>query len=182
MTSVIDPGRFALRRHSDHGYVSKDRPHVGMTAIGTTMLRTLCCCLALTLCSLIAAAQHTDPRENKLLVLEHMWNEAQVDHDAAALEALVSDRFVNTEWDGAVSDKQHFLADIRDPLFKPSLVTIQDVKINFFGNTAVVTGTYHTQGTYQGKAYDHLGRFTDTWIQEGDGWQCVASHTSLIKK
>ena len=147
-----------------------------------TMLRTICCCLMLALCSAAAAAQQTDPRESKLLVFEHMWNEAQVSRDVAALDALVDSRFVNTEWDGEVSDKQHFLADIKDPLFKPSVLTIQDVKMNFFGNTSVVTGTYHTQGTYKGKPYEHLGRFTDTWVLNGDKWQCVSSHTSLIKK
>lgn len=146
------------------------------------MLRTVSCCLLLAVCSSLAFAQQSDPRETKLLVLERMWNEAQVSRDASALDALVSDRFVNTEWDGGVSDKQRFLADIKDPLFKPSLVTIQDVKMNFFGNTAVVTGTYHTAGTYKGTAYNHVGRFTDTWVQDGDKWLCVASHTSLIKK
>ena len=125
---------------------------------------TLFCCLLLALGSVGLAAQQADPRESKLLVLEHMWNEAQVNRDAAALEALVSSRFVNTEWDGEVSDKQKFLADIKDPLFKPTVAIIQDVKMNFFGDTAVITGIYHVAGTYQGKPYDHVGRFTDTWI------------------
>jgi len=146
------------------------------------MTRILCCYFLLVLGSVAAAAQQADPRESKLLVLEHLWNEAQVNRDASALEALVSSRFVNTEWDGDVSDKQRFLADIRDPLFKPSLASIQDVKMNFFGDTAVVTGTYHTKGTYQGKPYDHFGRFTDTWVLDMGKWQCVASHTSLLKK
>lgn len=145
------------------------------------MSRTLASSTFLVLCALFAIAQG-DPRETKLLVLERLWNEAQVNRDAAALDALVGSRFINTEWDGEVSDKQHFLADIKDPLFKPSLLTIQDVKMNFFGDTAVVTGTYHAQGTYQGKAYDHIGRFTDTWVSDSGKWQCVASHTSLIKK
>jgi ketosteroid isomerase-like protein len=134
------------------------------------------------LSSISLFAQQPDSRETKLLVLERMWNEAQVNRDAQALDQLVSSRFVNTEWDGSVSDKQKFLADIKDPLFKPNLATIQDVKMNFFGDTAVVTGTYHTSGTYQGHPYDHVGRFTDTWIMEMGKWQCVASHTSLIKK
>jgi ketosteroid isomerase-like protein len=146
------------------------------------MIRTLCCCLLLTLGSVGMAAQQADPRQSKLVILEHLWNEAQVNRDSAALEALVSSRFVNTEWDGEVSDKQRFLADIKDPRFKPTVANIQDVKMNFFGDTAVVTGTYHTQGTYQGKPYDHLGRFTDTWILDAGTWQCVASHTSLLKK
>jgi len=146
------------------------------------MHRTFCCCLLLVLASVGLASQQADPRESKLVVLERMWNEAQVNRDAAALEALVSSKFVNTEWDGDVSDKQKFLADIRDPLFKPTVLNIQDLKINFFGDTAVVTGTYHAAGTYQGKPYDHVGRFTDTWISDNGHWQCVASHTSLLKK
>ena len=145
-------------------------------------LRTICSCLILAAASVGLCAQQADVRESKLLILERLWNEAQVNRDAAALDALVSSRFVNTEYDGEISDKQQFLADIKDPQFKPSLATIQEVKMNFFGDTAVVTGTYHTQGTYRGRPYDHVGRFTDTWIFDLGRWQCVASHTSLLKK
>jgi ketosteroid isomerase-like protein len=145
------------------------------------MKRTVCC-LLLALGTVGLAAQQADPRESKLMVLERMWNEAQVNRDAAALDALVSSRFVNTEWDGELSNKQRFIADIKDPRFKATALNIQDVKMNFFGDTAVVTGIYHAQGTFQGKPYDHLGRFTDTWVLELGKWQCVASHTSLLKK
>jgi ketosteroid isomerase-like protein len=146
------------------------------------MIRTVFCCLLLALGSVGMAAQQADPRESKLMVLERMWNEAQVNRDAPALEALVSSRFVNTEWDGELSNKQRFIADIKDPRFKATALHIQNVKMNFFGDTAVVTGIYHAQGTFQGKPYDHLGRFTDTWVFEMNKWQCVASHTSLVKK
>ena len=146
------------------------------------MIRNLCWCLLLALGSVAMAAQQADPRENHLLVLERLWNEAQVNRDSAALEALISSRFVNTEWDGELTNKQKFLAEIKDPHFKPTLLTIQNVKMNFFGETAVVTGVYHTQGTFQGKPYDHVGRFTDTWVKDLGKWQCVASHTSLLKK
>ena len=145
------------------------------------MIRGVCFCLLLTM-TVTAAAQQSGPREAKLLVLERLWNEAQVNRDSSALDALVSDRFIDTEWDGEVSNTTKFLADIRDPLFKPTSVNIQEPKVNLFGDTAVITGIYRTKGTYQGKAYDHLGRFTDTWIQENGKWQCVASHTSLLKK
>ncbi len=145
------------------------------------MIRTFFCFL-LAVSSSPLWAQHIDPRESKLIVLERMWNEAQVHRDSSALDALVSSRFVNTEWDGEISDKQRFLADIKDPLFKPTLANISDIKMNFFGETAVITGSYHTQGTSKGKPYDHTGRFTDTWVFDLGKWQCVASHTSLLKK
>jgi ketosteroid isomerase-like protein len=146
------------------------------------MIRSICCCFLLAMSAMTMAAQQADPRESKLMILERLWNEAQVNRDAQALDQLVSSRFVNTEYDGEVSDKQKFLADIKDPLFKPATATISEVKMNFFGDTAVVTGTYHTAGTYQSKPYDHVGRFTDTWILDMGKWQCVASHTSLLKK
>ena len=143
----------------------------------------LSCCL---LGALPGAAQSIggppDPREGRILSLEKMWNQAQLARDSVALEHLIGASFVNTEYDGQVSDREKFLSDIRDPKYKPDVMGIQDVKINLYGSTAVVTGLYHTKGTSSGKPYEHYGRFTDTWILDDDKWQCVASHTSLVKK
>jgi ketosteroid isomerase-like protein len=147
------------------------------------MVKSLICGLLLALGAFAQnPAAKNDAPEAKLLALEKMWNQAQLMRDASALENLVAEGFVNTEWDGEVTDRQKFLADIADPRFQPSAMSIQDVKVSFYGTTAVVTGTYHTKGSYQSKAYDHLGRFTDTWILENGKWVCVASHTSLVKK
>jgi hypothetical protein len=147
------------------------------------MIKSISCFLLLMVCGFAQnTGDKTDAQESKLLVLEHLWNEAQVHRDERALEAMIADSFVNTEWDGEVSNRGRFLADIGDPKFKPSLVSIQDTKVNVIRTTAIVTGVYHTKGSYNGKPYDHLGRFTDTWIFDDGKWQCLASHTSLLKK
>jgi ketosteroid isomerase-like protein len=147
-------------------------------------MRKFAVCWLLLVVSALAqnAKQDLTAQESKLLVLEHLWNEAQVGRDASALQSMISDRFINTEWDGEVSDRDKFLADIRDPRFKPTALSIQDVKVSSYRDTAIITGVYHAKGTYQGKPYDHVGRFTDTWIYDSGKWQCVASHTSLLKK
>jgi len=36
--------------------------------------------------------------------------------------------------------------------------------------------------TYKRQPFDHYGRFTDTWMYLNGKWQCIASHTNLIKK
>ena len=149
------------------------------------MLRSTCCCVLLALFSMgQAAAQKSkdDSQQTKLLVMEHLWNEAQVNRDARALDGMIGSAFVNTEWDGEISDKSKFLADIKDPQFKPVSLTIQDLKVSMYSDSAVVVGIYHTKGTYQGKPYEHFGRFTDTWVFTEGRWQCAASHTSLLKK
>jgi ketosteroid isomerase-like protein len=149
------------------------------------MLRSTCCCILLALAALgQAAAQKSkdDSQQTKLVVMEHLWNEAQVSRDARALDAMIASDFVNTEYDGEVSDKAKFLADIRDPHFNLASLTIQDLKVSMYADSAVVVGIYHTKGTYQSKSYEHFGRFTDTWVFTEGRWQCVASHTSLLKK
>jgi ketosteroid isomerase-like protein len=131
-------------------------------------------------CSSGFAANAAD--ESKILALENAWNQAQLNHDAAALDQLLPATFVNTDYDGTVMNKTQFLADLKDPSYQASLVANQDVKIYAYSNAAVVTGTYHTKGKYKGKPFEHWGRFTDTWLFQNGVWQCVASHTSLIKK
>src|ERR1700677_1282901 len=120
------------------------------------MLRTTCFCLLFSLIPLgqaLAQKSRDDSQETKLLVMEHLWNEAQVNRDARALDAMIGSAFVNTEYDGEVSDKAKFLADIKDPQFNLSSLTIQDLKVSMYSDSAVVVGIYHTRGTYQNKPY-----------------------------
>jgi len=116
------------------------------------------------------------------MALERMWNQAQVNRDAMAVGSMIGDRFVNTEYDGEVSTRAQFLADFADPQFRPTLMNIQNLEVEFYGTTAIVTGDYHTKGTYGAKPYEHFGRFTDTWVFDSGKWLCVASHSSLVKK
>ncbi len=147
------------------------------------MVKVGLCAALLTACALAqSGTAESAAQEAKIVVLERLWNDAQVHRDSRALEALIADRFVNTEYDGEVSDRDKFLADIKDPEFKPSVMNIRDVKVNLYRDTAVVTGIYLAKGTYSGRIYEHTGRFTDTWIFENGRWLCVASHTSLVKK
>ena len=152
---------------------------VGISA----MTKMSACCLALALCAFAQGSRTGSSAEGaKLVALERMWNQAQLVRDAAAVAGMIGDKFVNTEYDGEVSDRGKFLADFADPKFQPSLMSIDDVKVEVYSSTAIVTGTYHTKGTYGSKPYDHVGRFTDTWLFQDGKWLCVASHTSLLKK
>jgi hypothetical protein len=156
--------------------------NVGMRNVNT-ITKAAACCLLVTLCAFAQSAKEVSSTEAaKLVALERMWNQAQVVRDSSAIASMIGDKFVNTEWDGEVSDRGKFLADFADPKFQPSIMSIQDVKVDVYSTTAIVTGVYHTKGTYGAKPYEHFGRFTDTWIFQDGKWQCVASHTSLMKK
>jgi hypothetical protein len=132
--------------------------------------------------SVVACAAADRADQTRLLALENAWNQAQLQRDARALDALVPDTFVYTDYDGTVMNKADFLADNRDPAYKPTLVTNEDMRVFSYPGAAVVIGKYHTKGIYKGKPFEHWGRFTDTWIYQNNTWQCVASHTNLISK
>jgi len=130
----------------------------------------------------VNAAGSSDAERSKLIALENAWNQAQLHHDSKALDTLVSDSFVYTDTDGTVMNKSEFLADIKDPAYKATLIANENEKVYPYKDAAVVVGKYHSKGTYKGKAFEHFGRFTDTWINQSGTWQCVASHTSLLEK
>jgi hypothetical protein len=138
------------------------------------------------LLSLLVGAQgqlsDSAANESKLIALENAWNMAQLHRDARALDSLMGDKFVYTDYDGTVMNKARFVADLKNPFYQASLMVNSDVGVSVYQNAAVVIGAYHTRGTYRGKPFDHRGRFTDMWIYRDNRWQCVASHTNLVKK
>jgi uncharacterized protein DUF4440 len=126
----------------------------------------------------------TNPKaeRSKLIALENAWNQAQIHHDGPALERLVGDNFVYTDWDGTVMNRARYIADAKDTSTEVKSSANTDVNVYFYPGVAVVTGAYHTKGSSQGKTFDHYGRFTDTWIFADRQWVCVATHTNLVKK
>jgi Domain of unknown function (DUF4440) len=143
------------------------------------------CWPVLLACALLvspALAVDEAAEKSKLIALENAWNQAQLHADAKALEGLVSDQYVYTDTDGRFMNKSAFLADIKDPSYKTTLSANEDVRVFVYDRAAVVTGIYHTKGIYKNKVIDHWGRFTDTWLFQSGRWQCVATHTNLIKR
>jgi len=148
------------------------------------MIKLILFCFLVVSCAFAQApksASYTG-NSNNLVALERMWNQAQVSRDATPIASMIGDRFVNTEYDGEVSNRGKFLADFADPKFAPTTMSIQNVEVEMYASTAVVTGNYHTKGLYAGKPYEHFGRFTDTWVFQDSKWVCVASHSSLVKQ
>jgi hypothetical protein len=128
-----------------------------------------------------SSANEADADRGKLIALENAWNQAQLHKDVPAVEQLLAATFIYTDYDGLVLDKKKFLNDLKDPAYRATLIINDDQQVFPYHNAAVVVGTYHSKGTYKGKAFEHRGRFTDTWMYQDGKWMCVASHISLIK-
>jgi ketosteroid isomerase-like protein len=138
--------------------------------------------LTFLLASVGAWAQGHNAEQGKLIAMENLWNAAQRDHDVKALDAMISDDFINTDYDGSFQNKAEFLASMKDPSLKITSMTNENVLVFLHGNTAIVAGGYTAKGTNKGKPFDHKGRFTDTWVLTNGKWQCVASSSQHIER
>jgi ketosteroid isomerase-like protein len=135
----------------------------------------------LILASISSFAQNSTSDEGgRVLGLETAWNHAIEAKDTKALDMLLANTFVAVEIDGSVSSKSEFLASIKAPEYQPSQAVNEQVSVQVYGNAAVVGGIFRIKGMEKGKPYVHRERFTDTWIKQGQSWQCVASQATLI--
>ena len=118
--------------------------------------------------------------ETKIIALENLWNQIQINHDAEAMAKMLDNDFVLTDYDGSLMNKAQFLASIRDRSNQLAVEVSEGMTLHVHGETVVVTGATHEKGTLKGKPYQHQGRFTDTWIKKNGQWLCVASQLSLV--
>jgi ketosteroid isomerase-like protein len=58
-----------------------------------------------------------------------------------------------------------------------SLVVDQE-RVDFYSNTAIVTERFRVSYTVNGKAGSETGRATDVWVKQNGQWMCVAAHSS----
>src|SRR5215469_9511401 len=131
--------------------------------------------LGVLLVSLLAYADD----KSRIIALENSWNQAELHNDAHAVDMLLADDFVMTVADGYTMNKAAMLASVRDTSYRPEVLQSENMEVHMYASTAIVTGAYLEKGKDKGKSYERRGRFTDTWINLGGEWRCVASHFSV---
>ena len=137
--------------------------------------------------SLFAAAQdEKDPasaaRRSRVMALEGAWGIAEQSKDAKALDTLLDDSLVYTDYDGTLKTKSDFLAAVKAPMHNPEQQVVESMSARVYGDTAIIIGIYRVKGVDKGKPYLRRGRFTDTWVNRNGNWACVASQYTLISR
>jgi ketosteroid isomerase-like protein len=117
---------------------------------------------------------------------ENRWEAAIAQHDTAAVESMVAADFIGvTSRPGAkVQNRRGLLAEMKGDKDTYTSTKNEKLDVHMYGSgIAVVVGTAREKGTGKdGKAFDRTYRFTDTWLDRGGKWQCVASQASLVSQ
>jgi len=119
--------------------------------------------------------------EPEVMALEREWLETLRTHDVAWFERHLASTFMQTDQDGVFLTKAAYVADIKAGVFKIETASYEDLKVQVYGDAAVVTGITAVKAIYKGKKeVSGKMRWTDTWVKLGGQWQCVAGHVSKI--
>lgn len=134
-------------------------------------------------CAVLGAARQTtrqNGEEGRIIALESAWDQAEQNKDAAALANLLADNIVYVDYDGSISTKQQFLADVKSADVTGEQINNEGVTVHLYGNVAVSTGIYRDKGMEKGKPFSRRGRFTNVWLNQNGKWACIASQSTLI--
>lgn len=111
------------------------------------------------------------------------WDAAIVRKDRAAIAANMAESFMQTGSDGRVADKAAFLEAITADKLVIAPYTVEEFRVRFYGDTALITGRTDMHGSWDGKSFESHYRFTDTYAREADGaWRVVNVQTTEIAK
>jgi len=129
------------------------------------------------------AASKKMSAEETVKANENRWEASYAAHDTSAAQALVASDFAGVYWDGRVMNKSGVISQMKKDKDAYKSAVNEKLTVHSYGpNVAVVIGTAHEKGTGKdGKPFDRTFRFTDTWMQRGGQWQCVASHVMKVK-
>ncbi|HEY3040391.1 MAG TPA: nuclear transport factor 2 family protein [Pyrinomonadaceae bacterium] len=125
----------------------------------------------------------TNPKENssdaneRILQIEREIMTAIKNKDAATLAPMLGDDFIYRTHFGAEADKAEFLRSIAS--FPAEILAIrgEDLRLNVYGETAVLTGVQLAQArAREGRAEESAVAFTDVFVRRDGRWLMVLAY------
>ena len=145
------------------------------------MMRTLL--LVLTALGVLAPARAHEPpvtaAEREVRAMEKQWNDARVHADIDTLNRILSADWTITHADGTINTKAEYLADLKSGARKFSADVREDeLTVRVYDDTAVAAGVSESKGSYKGRPFGGLLRFTRVYVKRNGRWVMVVSHAT----
>ena len=113
--------------------------------------------------------------------IEQRIAKAWVDHDRAAIDAILAPEWSVTDANGQMLTKQQVMQESFGSTDRRiDRMVIDEVNVRLYGDVAVATGRTEATGSYRGTSASVVLRFTDAFVRRNGRWQAVASHGSTV--
>jgi len=118
--------------------------------------------------------------EQTLMKMEQEMTDAIVKNDTSVFEKYAADNAAFTDPGGMLATKAQAVAMFKAGDLKIESSKIDDMKVQMFGKTAIVTYRTTDKGMYKGRDISGQYRWTDVFVKTGGKWQMVASQGTPI--
>jgi hypothetical protein len=140
--------------------------------------------IAIALITLTASAsfgqKKTNGDDQTLMKMEQEMSDAVTKGDTAVLDKYIAENASLTDPGGMMSNKAQFIAMLKSGDLKIQSTKIEDMKVQMFDNTAVVTYRTADKGTFKGTDITGNYRWTDVFVKSNGKWRLVAGHGTPI--
>ena len=124
--------------------------------------------------SMATSGASKTPDDRKVVAaLDTEYQAAVKNNDAAMMDRILADDFVLVTGSGKTYTKADFLKDAQSGKTKYDQNDERVQTVRVWVDTAVVTAKLWEKGTEDGKPFDHLFWFSDTYVRTPTGWRYV---------
>ncbi len=116
--------------------------------------------------------------EIQLKAASESYDKGLLTKDKALFEDLFADDYAATGREGKITTKEDDISQTMSSDLVFLTANTDDKNFRIYRNTAVETGRFSSTGSYKGKPFSEIGRYTTTWIYRDGKWKIVADHTS----
>ncbi len=120
--------------------------------------------------------------EQTLMKMEQEMADAIVKGDTSVWDKYSADNSVFTDPGGILMNKAQSMAMFKSGDLKIESTKIDDMKVQMFGNTAIVTYKTTDKGKYKTTDISGEYRWTDVFAKVGGKWKLIAGQGTPIMK
>ena len=115
-----------------------------------------------------------------VLRAEHEWVDVTLKGDADAFASFMADDYHALLTGARVRDKATWVAGVRAGTTTYQSVNLSNLRVQLYGDTAVVFGDYTQRATSGGRDNSATGKYVNTWIKRNGRWLVVSSGFSRV--
>jgi ketosteroid isomerase-like protein len=118
--------------------------------------------------------------EQTIMKMEQEMMDGVIKGDMSAYDKYAADNAVFTDPGGMLVTKAQTMAMFKAGDLKIESSKIDGMKVQMFGDTAIVTYTTTDKGAYKGRDISGQYRWTDVFVKTGGKWKMVAGQGTPI--